>query len=174
MDIDWLALVLRWLHIVAAVAAVGGTIFMRVALVPAAAGLPEDAHRALSEAIRRRWSKVVMAAILFLLVSGLWNFLTINASFKAAGLKIPALYHPLFGVKFLLALGIFYIASSLAGRSAATAKFRANAKTWLTVNMVLGILVICISGVLRMTHNAPDPNLPRLPAAAAAPAEPTP
>jgi uncharacterized membrane protein len=168
MEIDWLALVLRWMHIVAAVAAIGGVIFMRVALVPAAADLPEDTRRVLSEAIRRRWSKVVMAAILFLIVSGLWNFLTINASFKAAGLKIPPLYHPLFGVKFLLALGIFYIASSLAGRSAATAKFRENAKFWLTVNLVLGILVICISGVLRMTHNAPNPNLPKLPAAAEA------
>jgi uncharacterized membrane protein len=172
MEIDWLALVLRWLHLVAAVAAIGGTIFMRVALVPAAAGLPVDVHKTLAEAIRRRWAKVVMASILFLIVSGLWNFLIINASFKAAGLKIPPLYHPLFGVKFLLAIGIFYIASSLAGRSAATAKFRENAKTWLTVNMVLGILVICISGVLRMTHNAPNPNLPKL--AAAAPAQPTP
>ncbi len=166
MDIDWLALVLRWLHIVAAVAAIGGTIFMRVALVPAAAELPADIHKSLAEAIRRRWAKVVMAAILFLLVSGLWNFFLINASFKAAGLRIPPLYHPLFGLKFLLALGIFYIASSLAGRSAATAKFRENAKTWLTVNLVLGILVICISGVLRMTHNAPNPNLPKLAAEA--------
>jgi uncharacterized membrane protein len=167
MEIDWLALVLRWLHILAAVAAVGGPIFMRVALVPAAADLPEDARSALAEGVRRRWAKLVMAAILFLLVSGLWNFFTINASFKAAGLKIPALYHPLFGVKFLLALGIFYVASSLAGRSPATARFRENARYWLTVNVVLGILVICISGILRTTHNAPDPNLPRLPAAEA-------
>jgi uncharacterized membrane protein len=107
MEIDWLALLLRWLHIVAAVAVVGGTIFMRLALVPAAADLPEEARGPLAEGVRRRWAKVVMAAILFLLVSGLWNFFAINASFKAAGLKIPALYHPLFGLKFLLALGIF-------------------------------------------------------------------
>ena len=54
MEIDWLALVLRWLHLVAAVAAIGGTIFMRVALVPAAAGLPVDVHKTLAEAIRRQ------------------------------------------------------------------------------------------------------------------------
>jgi hypothetical protein len=60
------------------------------------------------------------------------------------------------------------VPSRLAGRSAATARFRQHARYWLTVNVVLGILVICISGVLRTTHNAPDPNLPRLPAAEAA------
>jgi uncharacterized membrane protein len=156
MDIDWLGLVLRWLHILAAITAVGGTIFMRLALLPAASTLDAAQRQALFASLRPRWSKMIMGAIGFLLISGLWNFILINQSFKQADVKIPALYQPLFGVKFLLALGIFGIASVLAGRSAATEKFRQNAKYWMSVNLILATLVVCISGVLRSTHVAPN------------------
>jgi hypothetical protein len=84
-----------------------------------------------------------MAAILFLLASGLYNFVQKNNQ----GLR-PA-YHMLFGIKFLLAFAIFFLASVLTGRSPAFAKMRANARFWLSLNMTLAIIVVCISGVLR-------------------------
>ncbi len=157
MEIDFLGVVLRWMHILAAITAVGGTIFSRVALLPAASGLPEEPRRALLEGIRSRWSKFVAGAILFLLVSGLWNFMQMERAYK-----LGALYHALFGIKFLLAFAIFFLASVLNGRSALAQKVRANARCWLTVNMTMAILVVCISGVLR--------GLPHPPKIAAAPA----
>jgi uncharacterized membrane protein len=157
VDIDILGVVLRWMHILAAITAVGGTIFSRVALLPAVGSLPDEPRRALLEGIRSRWSKYVAAAILFLLVSGLWNFMQMERTYK-----LGALYHALFGIKFLLAFVIFFLASVLNGRSALAQKFRANARCWLTVNMTLAILVVCISGVLR--------GLPHPPKVAAAPA----
>jgi uncharacterized membrane protein len=157
VEIDFLGVVLRWMHILAAITAVGGTIFSRVALLPAASSLPDDPRRALLEGIRSRWSKFVAAAILLLLVSGLWNFMQMERAYK-----LGALYHALFGIKFLLAFAIFFLASALNGRSALAQKLRANARWWLTVNMTLGILVVCISGVLR--------GLPHPPKVAAAPA----
>ena len=39
--------------------------------------------------------------------------------------------HPLFGVKFLAALGVFFIASALTGRTAALAGMRRNANSWM-------------------------------------------
>ena len=156
MEIDFLGVVLRWMHILAAITAVGGTIFSRVALLPAASSLPEDPRRALLEGIRSRWSKFVAGAILLLLVSGLWNFMQMERSYK-----LGALYHALFGIKFLLAFAIFFLASVLNGCGALALKLRANARYWLTVNMTLAILVVCISGVLR--------GLPHPPKAAAAP-----
>jgi uncharacterized membrane protein len=157
VDIDILGVVLRWMHILAAITAVGGTIFSRVALLPAAGSLADEPRRVLLEGIRSRWSKYVAGAILFLLVSGLWNFMQMERSYK-----LGALYHALFGIKFLLAFAIFFLASVLNGRGALAQKLRANVRCWLTVNMTLAILVVCISGVLR--------GLPHPPKIAAAPA----
>ena len=169
MDVDsyFIAAVLfRWMHILAAITAVGGAIFMRMALLPAAASLPETERKQLEEQVRSRWVKWIMAAILFLLVSGFYNFLTTNARYK-----LPPLYQGLFGVKFLLALAIFFLASVLSGRSAAGQRFRRNARTWLTLNVVLAVALVCISGVMKTMHHGPEkdrgPEKPLQPAHAA-------
>lgn len=145
-----LASLFRWMHILAAIAAVGGTIFARLALLPSLQELPEGHRKTLHEAIRSRWSKVVMASIGFLLISGVYNLVIIS---KAMPEDMKPFYHPLFGIKFLLALVIFFIASAMTGRSAAFEKMRTNARFWLTLNMVLAILLVCISGVLRITRD---------------------
>lgn len=146
MQLDWLGIVFRWLHILSAITAVGGTIFMRMALMPSVAVLSDQQHQALREQVRSRWVKFVMAAILFLIVSGIYNVFarlhTIDETYKR-------LYHGLFGVKVLLALVIFFLASALTGRSPKLAPIRQNAKLWLSVNMALAIVVVGISGVLR-------------------------
>ncbi|HJT33662.1 MAG TPA: hypothetical protein VJ783_16575 [Pirellulales bacterium] len=146
MQLDWLGIVFRWLHILSAITAVGGTIFMRMALMPSVAVLSDEQHQALREQVRSRWVKWVMAAILFLIVSGIYNFF---AKLDAIDKIYKGLYHGLFGVKVLLALVIFFLASALTGRSPAFAAIRQNAKLWLSVNMALAIVVVCISGVLR-------------------------
>jgi arginine exporter protein ArgO len=83
-----------------------------------------------------------------LIVSGVYNFVARIKS-PAFDPEYKGLYHALFGTKVLLALVIFFLASALTGRSEALAKIRQNAKFWLTVNAVLAVLVVCISGVLR-------------------------
>ena len=96
-------------------------------------------------AMRARWSKIVAGAIGFLLLSGLYNIAMISIHYT-----LPRWYNPLFGVKFLLALVIFMVASLLTGRTAAADKLRAeNARFWLNLNIVLAVAVVCISGVLR-------------------------
>ena len=148
MQLDWLGILFRWLHILSAITAVGGTIFMRMALVPSVAVLTAEQHKALHEQVRSRWVKFVMAAILFLIVSGLYNFI-IKIKSHTIVAEYNRLYQMLFGVKFTLALVIFFLASALLGRSPVFAKIRQNARLWLSVNMALAIIVVCISGVLR-------------------------
>lgn len=141
-----LLLVFRWAHILAAVIAVGGTIFIRFVLMPSAqAALSPEQHAALRARIMERWKRWVMACIALLLVSGLYNFVVISLP-KA---KAAPAYHPLFGVKVLAALGIFFIASALTGRVKAFERLRANPRRWMTLNALLGLLVILISGVLK-------------------------
>ena len=156
MDIDLLGLLFRWLHILPAIAAVGGTMFMRFALLPSVQGLPDETRRGLHEAVRSRWAKVVMASIALLLLSGLYNIAIIESQKKVPEDE-QGMYRALFGIKFLLALVIFFIASALVGRSQAFDKIRQNARFWLTLNLVLAVILVCISGALRLTRDIGNP-----------------
>lgn len=158
--IDWLPLTLRWFHLVAAMMAVGGIIFMRFALLPSVSALADEQRQTLHQQIRSRWAKMVAVAIALLLISGLWNYIRFLGEAKTWGDQWRAsnntLYQAVFGVKFILALVIFFLASALAGRTEATKKFRKNAKFWMTVNLILVLIVVALSGVLRATHTGPS------------------
>ena len=147
---ELLNLVSRWAHILAAITAVGGTIFARFVVVPALDPLPPEQRASIHAAMRARWSKIVAGAIFFLLASGLYNFMVIVQTYT-----LPRWYHPVFGVKFLLALAIFAIASLLSGRTPAADKLRQNLRFWLNLNIVLAVAVVCLSGVLRTADKVP-------------------
>jgi len=163
MELDYLGITLRWFHIFAAMALVGGALFQRLALIGASSQLPDDVRQRLNDDIRRRWSKVVMLAIFLLLVTGLINAILTMTSFRMAFQKDhPALniprpgYDILLGVKMLLAVVIFFIASALAGRGRVTAGMRQKAAGWLTLNLVLAVVLVAISGVMRSFHTGPN------------------
>lgn len=152
---DIVGILFRWMHILAAMTAVGGTIFMRLALLPAASQLSDDARKTLHEAVRSHWARPVQISILFLLISGLYNIIfDIGGQYDLSKVRY---YHPIFGIKVLLALAIFFIASALTGRSPSLQKMRDNRRLWLTVNMVLAILVVCLSGILRKSDPPKKP-----------------
>jgi uncharacterized membrane protein len=153
ISIDVLSLVMRWLHILAAITAVGGTIFARFVVLPSHHVLSEADRQRLHAEMRAKWSKIVGASIGFLLLSGLYNIYVIEAHTLA-----PATYkwyRPLFGIKFVLAFVIFGIASLLSGKTAAADKLRQNAKFWMNVNIALAVALVCISGFLRTAEKTP-------------------
>jgi hypothetical protein len=148
-----LLLTLRYMHILGAIMLMGGTIFMRFGLAPVVAGLDAKTKADLHERVRGRWSKFVMLAAGLLLVSGLVNL----------GLAARYEYQPVFGmsynmvvgIKFLLALPIFFFASLLAGRSATAKKFQANGVMWMNVNLVLALVMVLLGGVLKFVPRQP-------------------
>ena len=102
-----LPLIMRWAHVLAAIVAVGGSIYMRFVLMPVAASvLEEEPHKRLRAALTRLWQRFVHACILLFLVSGFYNYLAVT---RLNHVSQP-LYHALFGIKFLLALGVFALA----------------------------------------------------------------
>jgi uncharacterized membrane protein len=147
-----LAFVFRLMHILAAIMAGGGTLFMRLGLAPAAAKLNDEEHGRLREAVRDAWARWVHLSIAFLLISGLYNIAMLESK-QQIPKDISGIYHALFGVKFLLAFGIFFIASMLAGKSEGARKFRQNARKWLTINASLIVVLVCISGALRVLRD---------------------
>jgi uncharacterized membrane protein len=164
---DPVTLLLRWAHVLAAIAALGGLLFARFAFVPAAEELGAETADRLHAGVRRRWFPWVIGAITLLLASGLANYVLLMRRVKAA----PELwggdwmgqtgYHALFGVKFLLAMIVFYLASGLVGRGAGTQWIRDARKQWLSVTVGLGVAVVLISGWMRQLHTGandlPDP-----------------
>ncbi|MBI4718482.1 MAG: hypothetical protein HY763_11795 [Planctomycetes bacterium] len=142
---DYLLLSSRWLHIAAAILAIGGAAFMRLVLIPAAkVSLSEGEHERLRETLRRRWAPLVHACIVILLLTGSLNFVLLALPPKIK----PLPYHPIFGVKFLAALAVFFIASILAGKAPGFAAMRQQRAKWLTIILLLAGLIVLLSGVL--------------------------
>ena len=144
-------LILRWIHLASAIVAVGGAVFMRFALLPAAkATLTDDVHERLREAVRARWAKFVHASIALLLITG-----SINFAILALPPKIKALpYHPIFGVKLLAAFAVFFIASALMSHGPGFANIRAKRAKWLGILLTLGGLIVLLSGILNQVRIA--------------------
>jgi uncharacterized membrane protein len=162
MDPDLIiGILLRWMHILAAVTAVGGTIFARLALVPSLDVLNDESRSKLHEAIRQHWAKPVQISIGLLLVSGIINAVSIMKNYDVARVGY---YHAVFGIKFLLAFVVFFLASALTGHGKATQRFRDNRRYWLTVNMVVAITIVCLSGVLRKSDPPRKPKFSAVPA----------
>lgn len=150
---EYAALVSRWLHIIPATVLVGGTVFMRFALLPAASDKDEKTSAFLAD-VRSRWAKLVMISALFLILSGTFNVVYIMMSYELPAGK----YHGLLTGKIVLALAIFFLSSILAGRSDAAKHWQEKEVKWLTINMLLAIVLVCMAGMMKFTDRTPKEN----------------
>ena len=135
----------RFIHVAVAIVLVGGTVFMRFVLMPAAKELPEAEHDQLRQRLMARWKRVVHGGIALLLLSGLFNYMQQIPKHKGDGL-----YHALLGTKMLLAMGVFFIASALVGRSATFEKMRQNRAKWMGMIVLLAAVIVAISGFVKV------------------------
>lgn len=144
---EFIDILSRWAHIGTVIVLVGGSAFMRFALMPAAAELPEDQHQALRERIFARWRKIVMIGITLILISGLYNFVRALPHLQDDS---KGLYHGLIGTKILLALIVFFLASALVGRSEKFEPLRQKSKMWLGILLLLAAIIVGISGYAKV------------------------
>ncbi len=149
---DFLNLGLRWLHVLSAITMVGGIFYVRFAVVPMLESLPEDQRESVGAALRRGWMKFVMISILLLLATGLTNMMLVPMH---NDLPEGSNYGMLVGIKFLLALPVFYIVSLINGRSANAEKFRQKSRLWLNVAVVLCVAIVLLAGYLRFIPRTP-------------------
>ncbi|MCB9853159.1 MAG: hypothetical protein H6819_08685 [Phycisphaerales bacterium] len=140
-----LEIAMRWLHILGAITAIGAAIFALVVISPAMAKLPEETRKAFHAAARPKFAMLVGMAIMALLVSGFYNYLVVMRPLHQGQSR----YDMLMGIKILLALVVFFIASALTGQSPAFQKIRDNRKFWLTINVLLGAAIVLVAGYLR-------------------------
>jgi uncharacterized membrane protein len=143
--INWAAVASRWLHIVGAIIAVGGAIFIRAIVLPSTRSLPADTAQTIRDAFRKRWSMIYGICIVVLLASGLYNYLVVAVPQHRG----QGLYNALIGVKIILAFAVFFLGSALVGRSPAFENLRRNAPRWLIINIGLALIVVAIATVLK-------------------------
>jgi len=149
-----LDLVVRWFHILPAITLVGGALYMVFALHPAMSTHNFNEKGDLKTAIRTRWAKVVMICAGLLILSGFASF-----ALQVIRYDFPQkYYHPVAGIKILLAFVILYIASLLTGRSANAEKFREKEGFWLKTNATLAVILVLMAGSLRVADRVPKEN----------------
>lgn len=135
----------RILHVLTAITLVGGSIFTLWVLMPSANTLSDNEHNRLADAIRGRWKRFVHGGVALFLITGFYNY------FRAIPLhRGDGLYHALMGTKMLLALGVFFLAAAMVGRSEKLEAIRRNRATWLCVLVLTAVVIVAISGFLKV------------------------
>jgi len=134
-------LVSRWAHIGCAIVLIGGSSFVWLVLQP----VLQDENQDLHDRIRNRWKKFVHPGVAIFLFSGGYNFFRAMPVHKGDGL-----YHGLVGTKIVLALVVFFLASALVGSKPGTQKFRDNARKWLGITLLLAVVIVGISGFVKI------------------------
>lgn len=139
MDHPVLLIVMRYLHIVSAIVAVGGVTFSAFCLRQPAAALPEAQRDQLLGAVRRRFAKLQWLAIAGLVVSGAYNWMLSAVTYKAMG----PVGNALIGTKVLLALILFAVVW------ARGANLIRSDKAAVMINVHLAAIIILLAAVLR-------------------------
>ena len=68
---------------------------------------------------------------------------------KSQTFELPSYYHPLIGIKILLALAIFWIMSTLTGRSESAEKMRKNEKKLLNIGVLCAVILVILAGTMK-------------------------
>lgn len=140
--VDWIS---RFIHVATAITLVGGSVFARYVLLPAAGRLEGDARDQLAAAVASRWKRIVHLGIVLFLISGFYNFFRAMADHRG-----DSLYHALIGTKILLALVVFFLAAALVGRSSSLESIRRQRRRWLTVLILFAAVIVAISGFVKV------------------------
>jgi uncharacterized membrane protein len=135
----------RVVHVGTAITLVGGSLFMLCVLLPSAKELSEEAHEKLAEAVKSRWKRFVHIGVALFLVSGFYNYFRAIPQHRG-----DSLYHALVGTKILLALGVFFLAAALVGRSSALESIRQHRGKWLKVLVFLAAVIVALSGFVKV------------------------
>ncbi len=131
---------------------IGGFFFFRVVLLPIANRSAEPA--ALISSALRRFGGVVWTALLTILVSGLYNFITFFRAARAeavtdAVVSDYSLYIFVLGIKLFIVFLIFTLAIVLTFPYPVFDVYQKKPAPWLNLTTALGLIVIFLSAYLR-------------------------
>ncbi len=145
-------MLIRWLHLVAAVAWVGGSLFYLVALGPAVKEAGGSLKAALG-LVDRRFRDLVQLSIVTLLLTGA------VMTFDRLQLEPGPAYVATLGVKIALAVWMFLLAQDLASRGRRrlierrldpATRDAGGSRGWSWLILALGMVVLLLSDLLKV------------------------
>lgn len=139
-----IATITHFVHLAAAMAAIGGTIALRFIVHPNLKLIEGDSRATFERAIRKRLTMVIHTSILLLLITGLVNVM------RAFQTGREPIYTMLLFAKVLLAVGVFFIAIMLTISGDGTGTFQKHRGAWMLLNIVLGLAVVFLSATIRL------------------------
>ena len=138
-----MTILVQWVHLIAAVTAVGGMAFMLLILMPSLRVLNEEQRAQLVKAVSGRFRWVSWGALILLIASGIFNI-------RVRAWEAPwGTYWSVLTLKVVLALVVFTISLLLTLPIPGLESFRARRQRWLTIALSIAVLVILISAYLR-------------------------
>ena len=143
---------MQWIHVGSVVLMIGGFFFFRAVLLPVAKRSSDPA--ALIASALRRFSGVVWTALLTILISGLYNFITFFRAARAntaVDLVVSdySLYIFVLGIKLFIVFLIFTLAIVLTFPYPVFDVYQKRPAPWLNLTVILGLIVIFLSAYLR-------------------------
>lgn len=143
---DWILTGSLIIHVLCAALLVGGAFFFRVIVMKYAALTPGGMSDELRATLVKRWLHLAMMLLLTLVITGFYQMAEVGADWKAG--KHPGTSPGMvFGIKFLVAMVIF--ALLLGANVVRSTAIRGHL---LTVNLLLGMIVIVLSVVLSNSY----------------------
>jgi amino acid transporter len=151
IDTAWVILLIsRVLHTASAAIILGGLAYLKQVVAPLAEG-SNDRDEALYRGRRTAWARLVMICTALLLLSGFFNLYTIMVGNE----DLPPTYHMLFGIKFLLAMFVFFVAAGTAGASPMAVNMRASLHQWLSLALLATMLIFVLGAAMRTYDKVP-------------------
>ncbi len=143
---------IQWIHVGSVVLMIGGFFFFRVVLLPIA-NRSTDSENLIASALRR-FSGIVWTALLTILISGLYNFITFFRSARADASMDPvvsdhSLYIFVLGIKLFIVFLIFTLAIVLTFPYPVFSVYQKRPAPWLNLTVIFGLIVIFLSAYLR-------------------------
>ena len=140
---QYLDTILRFLHILSAIALLGGTIFFLAVMIPAVRILDDGLRTSILQAARNRFYRITHPALTILILTGFYNYVKYMPDYKLA----PKYIHAILGVKILFALTIAAIVFTQSFGLLKGCPIR-----WAKLNLILGILIVALAAVARTLH----------------------
>ncbi len=143
---------MQWIHVGSVVLMIGGFFFLRVVLLPIANRSSNPA--ALISSALRRFGGIVWTALLTVLISGLYNFITFFRTARAGAAVNPltldySLYIFVLGIKLFIVFLIFTLAIFLTFPYPVFEVYQKRPAPWLNLTVIFGLIVIFLSAYLR-------------------------
>jgi uncharacterized membrane protein len=131
-------ILMRYVHVVSAIFAVGGMAFIALCLMPSVRLLEDKLGQTVVEIAARRFQRVLWVSIAGLVVSGVFNWMVSAEAYRALG----AVGNALIGTKVLLAMVMFAVAWMGSMQ-------RLRPRVVQMINLHLAAVVILLASILR-------------------------